>query len=666
MAITYTGGVVQVAGSKDSGTCSGLIDEYTLNCASKSWTTNAWAGYVVYITGGTGAGQSRVVQLNDGQNLYPRSPFAIPPDNTSTFVLSYRLADAVAAVGTYVTLTANTTLYACSVPITIISGGYFNTYKENLRFSTDGNFLTVATGGFFQAGELVPSGNRGFGGGEIIYQASSTWAGSRQSTQLWDCFNGKIRLYGAALTLQNPRSELTNIMEVWLTGSATSPYPDMQMVDVTLNELVYTAKSGAVINRALCHAAPKSGTVSGNPYCNSRIVVYSGAQVKASTSIVHLKTGNWIDVIDPTTDNVAGADIVWDGNGYPALWGLTTSSGDASYSLQVSAATGNLYFGSLVKPSISDSSGSPLVATIGLMNSAGNPGIMTSVANNAPVFSYAVQTNVSGTYVGCVGSGEGLPVLSFAYVSNAGISGGAFTLRVRAYGYVFQSFAKTYNWLYRYAENIALPANANTAVTSTVASAYTGISISGTTNTITMTGTRSLQELYDYGQWWACQTANIKYAEPLVAGGNGNFTSSYNLTINGGTLTGTGTLNLGSNSLTLTGGGTVSPSTPVTYSAGTWTALTFSVVDSSGVSVTGYEYRLYVKSSTTGVIGASEITGYETQATNPVSVFYTFNTSAVIAELQVIKAGYLESVTEFTLGSTPIAQTITLQLETNI
>ena len=95
-------------------------------------------------------------------------------------------------------------------------------------------------------------------------------------------------------------------------------------------------------------------------------------------------------------------------------------------------------------------------------------------------------------------------------------------------------------------------------------------------------------------------------------------------------------------------------------------SLTFTVKDSTGNALTGYEYRLYVKSSTTGVIGAAEIIGAESQATNPVAITYNVYQTPTVAELQIIKPGYLESVTEYTIGSTPITQTITLQLETNI
>jgi hypothetical protein len=95
-------------------------------------------------------------------------------------------------------------------------------------------------------------------------------------------------------------------------------------------------------------------------------------------------------------------------------------------------------------------------------------------------------------------------------------------------------------------------------------------------------------------------------------------------------------------------------------------ALSFTIKDSAGNALTGYEYRLYVKSSTPGVIGASEIIGAELQATNPVAITYNVYQTQTVAELQIILPGYLESVTEFTLGSTPITQTIILQLETNI
>lgn len=51
------------------------------------WLTNQWSTLQVYITGGTGAGQNRVVAVNSDNTLTVTVPWTIAPDATSTYSL---------------------------------------------------------------------------------------------------------------------------------------------------------------------------------------------------------------------------------------------------------------------------------------------------------------------------------------------------------------------------------------------------------------------------------------------------------------------------------------------------------------------------------------------------------------------------------------------------
>jgi hypothetical protein len=75
------------------------------------------------------------------------------------------------------------------------------------------------------------------------------------------------------------------------------------------------------------------------------------------------------------------------------------------------------------------------------------------------------------------------------------------------------------------------------------AAAYTGITLNGATSTITVSGARTLQELYDYSQWWAAQSGNIQYDEPLLTSDGLSFAlaSGWSISVTGA-LTGAGTL----------------------------------------------------------------------------------------------------------------------------
>ena len=72
-------------GGTAAGTSTGGNSTSTLIDTSKAWTTNAWAGSKVYITGGTGNGQSRTVLTNTATTLTISGTWMTTPDATSTY-----------------------------------------------------------------------------------------------------------------------------------------------------------------------------------------------------------------------------------------------------------------------------------------------------------------------------------------------------------------------------------------------------------------------------------------------------------------------------------------------------------------------------------------------------------------------------------------------------
>lgn len=73
-------------GDKDSGTSSGANSTTTLNDTAKSWATNEWAGKILIITGGTGAGQYKSIVSNTATQLTV-STWGTTPDGTSTYTI---------------------------------------------------------------------------------------------------------------------------------------------------------------------------------------------------------------------------------------------------------------------------------------------------------------------------------------------------------------------------------------------------------------------------------------------------------------------------------------------------------------------------------------------------------------------------------------------------
>jgi len=82
-------------------------------------------------------------------------------------------------------------------------------------------------------------------------------------------------------------------------------------------------------------------------------------------------------------------------------------------------------------------------------------------------------------------------------------------------------------------------------------------------------------------------------------------------------------------------------------------------------SIIGYEWRLYIKNVTEGIIGNVELAGEETATQDNQSYSYTY-VSDVVAILQIIAEGYEESLTTLDLKNVDLNRTINLQIEENI
>ncbi len=84
------------AGTATSGTTGTLTD------SGASWVSNVFAGLTVYITAGTGVGQSSVITSNTSTALTFTTAMAVAPDNTSVYVVGWATN---AFVGKYLNLT---------------------------------------------------------------------------------------------------------------------------------------------------------------------------------------------------------------------------------------------------------------------------------------------------------------------------------------------------------------------------------------------------------------------------------------------------------------------------------------------------------------------------------------------------------------------------------
>jgi hypothetical protein len=119
-------------------------------------------------------------------------------------------------------------------------------------------------------------------------------------------------------------------------------------------------------------------------------------------------------------------------------------------------------------------------------------------------------------------------------------------VKVRKYGY--QPFLTSWDGLSSLTTlNIFMFDDNVVVANETTAGAYTGITVNGSTETITVGENHTLQEIYDYCQWWSTQSANVQYDIPMTSVDGTNFalasgwdfvvSSTYTVTAEGQTLT---------------------------------------------------------------------------------------------------------------------------------
>lgn len=84
--IAYTSYAALDTGTATAGGATTLTD------SGKSWTTNVYAGFLVRITSGTGSGQIRTISSNTGTVLTVAAAWAVNPDATSVYAISYSFA----------------------------------------------------------------------------------------------------------------------------------------------------------------------------------------------------------------------------------------------------------------------------------------------------------------------------------------------------------------------------------------------------------------------------------------------------------------------------------------------------------------------------------------------------------------------------------------------
>jgi hypothetical protein len=214
-------------------------------------------------------------------------------------------------------------------------------------------------------------------------------------------------------------------------------------------------------------------------------------------------------------------------------------------------------------------------------------------------------------------------------------------MTIRKWGYAYQTYLKT---IKRVTADIFFATSDLTAnpfiteSTQATVHAYTGITIDGTS--ITISEDHTVQELYDFVQDYLHQDANLGVEEFFTTIDGENFVCTRDIILDGGNLTGGTSINCGTNDFTLTDG---------TYNG--------VIIDASGrrvhIKITGIVdgSQLYLEDTSDDSEIYNETTG------TSIDELFTWTTN-INAILRIRKAGYLEysaNVIINNLGVTAIA-----------
>jgi len=503
-SIISSGGVTTVTGGKDDGTSSSGAPT-TLTDTGKSWSTNAYAGRFVGIHTGTGVGQIRYINSNTATVLTVDYAWDTNPDNTSQYLVSYNFDDVAAAVGTctksgnssYVVTEHfrvsddSTQTFLADTEIEVVFQGKFNTIDKS----------------FTQFGRLDEYGDTHSGCTVVCESTEFTFGfgsydGSNAEVVTANFYNSRVSMSGGRIIYGTGSDSNVSFIDCLCDVAGWALYGSGSV----LKNMIITGQTGASPSYALgiridLDTPPENITIQDSNYG-----LYLTAQGFPSTvkSLVlnNIKVSEF--VFKYAQPPFVSGDIHWNLVDIVATdWSFDWEDCDDGYAHRKNT----------VSTTVKDESDTALV------------GARVYVENVNGVEDVNELT-VSG---GTIDDAE----LERGYYTEA--TGDTITLttphvvKVRDYGKIFFETTKNVSAPaidgYKVYDNDYVVANEATA------GAYTGISMNGSSKTITLSSTRTLQELYDYTQWWGIQSGNIQYDESITTTDGSTFTLKSDWTI---------------------------------------------------------------------------------------------------------------------------------------
>lgn len=491
--ITYASGLITVLGGYDSGTAtSGGAS--TLTNTSKVLATNAHAGRGIWIYAGTGANQRRRITSNTATVYTVNYAWDIQPDNTSQYLISYNYADLYAAnvAGGWGVYTLAGLLHLINSCIKVgndSTASYFADYTKQVQFSyrlASGETISSRDGwaGFqVRSNALVVMGEQtgpektSQKGCQLLYNIPYIAEG------LCCIGTGQIDFHSGSISSIEGYQVVFGGTSLTGVGKASS-YNSLLNCNVSTYSATTTNCSDIYNTITSLDNAPGSlGPRVDGDYVGGGI--YHCTMAMSGTGLVP-KTMTMRGVIGRKNAKV------WRfaGNHYAYLIDVDSDTWDV---LNNGGTTWKLY------RQWSANYSSILDDRITLIDNTGTV-VFNETTDADGVLSEKIVSE--GYYDPAHTSGDSI------------VSYNNHKLRLRKYGY--KHIDRIANITSTIVEQIARDINPYVVSVESVASEYTA-TINGSTKTIA-TDT-SAQNLYDYSQWWVCQSDNVIYDEPAISDG---------------------------------------------------------------------------------------------------------------------------------------------------
>lgn len=552
--------IVTVTGGADSGAITSGASTMLTDTA-KSWTTNQWAGRHVWIHSGTGEGQIRVISSNTSNALTIDRAWTTTPNNTSQYIIAHNFVDLKAAndSGSWGVVTGSGSQYRLSARLVLGDGtsgnrGFFGDLNESITFSLtslpgfadywSATHINVRDFSAVAFGRVLNATNKTSADGcSFLTEASSS--GLAFPILRATAAGGIPTLSNATIHVVSSKFYRTTARTLIYVNSLTG---DSFFWNCDLDRVEYSPGNAGTYNVNIQGGqfgiSRSSGSFDRAIVANiSADAVYTNITGEASATFRNLVTrnvGTWFSfqgavtldcyMVNPDADNKTIGVV--SGGGTAKLWE------QYEFDLTVRKASDSAALSS-ARVRLADSTGAEMLNT-------------TTDANGA----IPTQTLNRGFYTAANGS------TITARTPHA--------LRIRRYGYI--PLALSLNITVKQAFNDFRAADPYVVASEATAGAYTGVALDGAAKTITLSSARSVQELYDYIQWWQVQSGNIQYDVSLTTTDGANYQIATGWTLIGAsnltfgarrfsgalrfTTAGSYGLNLGAGTLTFTTAGT--------------------------------------------------------------------------------------------------------------